>query len=303
MQAYTEALERALGAIVQRATGELALLKEQASAVVAQASAKIAEAEVRLQQVEARIASVRDGVDGAPGRDGLDGVPGRDGSNGRDGAPGERGLQGERGADGLPGRNGVDGAPGRDGAPGERGRDGIDGKDGAPGERGPEGPAGKLPIVRAWEDRVHYEGDVVHLNGSSWQALRDTGRQPPHADWQIIASAGRDGTDGRSFVHRGPWSPAETYGAMDVVMLGGSGFVAVRDAPGECPGEGWKLIASKGSRGAPGERGAQGERGPAGPAGAALVAADIDDDGTLTLTNADGSRVVCDLYPLLSRLG
>lgn len=276
MQAYTEALERALGAIVQRATGELALLKEQASAVVAQASAKIAEAEVRLQQVEARIAFVRDGVDGAPGRDGLDGAAGR---------------------------NGVDGAPGRDGAPGERGRDGIDGKDGAPGERGPEGPAGKLPIVRNWEDRVHYEGDVVHLNGSSWQALRDTGHQPPHADWQIIASAGRNGTDGRSFVHRGPWSQTEVYGAMDVVMLGGSGFVAVRDDPGGCPGEGWKLIASKGSRGAPGERGAQGERGPAGPPGAALVAADIDDDGILTLTNADGSRVACDLYPLLSRLG
>lgn len=273
MQAYTEALERALGAIVQRATGELALLKEQASAVVAQASAKIAEAEVRLQQVEARIAFVRDGVDGAPGRDGLDGAAGRDGSNGRDGAPGERG------------------------------RDGIDGKDGAPGERGPEGPAGKLPIVRNWEDRVHYEGDVVHLNGSSWQALRDTGHQPPHADWQIIASAGRNGTDGRSFVHRGPWSQTEVYGAMDVVMLGGSGFVAVRDDPGGCPGEGWKLIASKGSRGAPGERGAQGERGPAGPPGAALVAADIDDDGILTLTNADGSRVACDLYPLLSRLG
>lgn len=273
MQAYTEALERALGAIVQRATGELALLKEQASAVVAQASAKIAETEVRLQQVEARIASVRDGIDGAPGRDGLDGADGRDGSNGRDGAPGERG------------------------------RDGIDGKDGAPGERGPEGPAGKLPIVRNWEDRVHYEGDVVHLNGSSWQALRDTGHQPPHADWQIIASAGRNGTDGRSFVHRGPWSQTEVYGAMDVVMLGGSGFVAVRDDPGGCPGEGWKLIASKGSRGAPGERGAQGERGPAGPPGAALVAADIGDDGILTLTNADGSRVACDLYPLLSRLG
>ena len=144
---------------------------------------------------------------------------------------------------------------------------------------------------------------MVHLNGSSWQALRDTGHQPPHADWQIIASAGRNGTDGRSFVHRGPWSQTEVYGAMDVVMLGGSGFVAVRDDPGGCPGEGWKLIASKGSRGAPGERGAQGERGPAGPPGAALVAADIGDDGILTLTNADGSRVACDLYPLLSRLG
>jgi hypothetical protein len=28
----------------------------------------------------------------------------------------------------------------------------------------------------------------------------------------------------------------------------------------------------------------------------------VDDDGMLTLTNADGSRVTCDLYPLLSRL-
>ena len=276
MQAYTEALERALGAIVARASGELALLKEQAAAVVAQASAKIAEAEVRLQQVEARIASVRDGVDGAPGRDGLDGSPGRDG---------------------------VDGAPGRDGAPGERGRDGIDGKDGAPGERGPEGQLGKLPMVRAWVDRVHYKGDVVHHAGSAWQAMRDTGREPPHADWQIIASAGRDGVDGRSFVHRGPWSPEVSYQAMDVVMMGGSGFVAVRDEPGPCPGDGWRLVASKGSRGAPGERGPQGERGMPGPAGPALVAADIDDDGVLTMTNADGSRVICDLYPLLSRLG
>ena len=47
------------------------------------------------------------------------------------------------------------------------------------------GPAGKLPLVRVYQpEAVHYEGDVVVHSGATWQALRDTGRAPPHAgDW------------------------------------------------------------------------------------------------------------------------
>jgi hypothetical protein len=45
-------------------------------------------------------------------------------------------------------------------------------------------------------------------------------------------------------------------------------FIALKDAPGLCPGPGWQLIASQGKRGAAGEKG---ERGPKGDAGASGV--------------------------------
>ncbi len=65
-----------------------------------------------------------------------------------------------------------------------------------PAKDGEPGKPGKLPIVRLWVDEVHYEGAVVTHQGSLWQALRDTGREPPHADWQCVARAGRDGEPG-----------------------------------------------------------------------------------------------------------
>jgi hypothetical protein len=85
------------------------------------------------------------------------------------------------------------------------------------------------------------------------------------------------------------------------VALGGASFGARRDDPGPCPGDGWQLIAAQGKRGNAGERGAsvKGERGLPGVAPASMA---VDDDGLLTLTNADGSTVACDLYPLLSKL-
>jgi hypothetical protein len=109
------------------------------------------------------------------------------------------------------------------------------------------------------------------------------------------------GRDGRSFAIRGTWLESETYCELDVVALNGASFGARRDDPGPCPGDGWQLIAAQGKRGNAGERGAsvKGERGPPGVPPASIA---VDDDGMLTLTNADGSRVTCDLYPLLSRL-
>jgi len=112
---------------------------------------------------------------------------------------------------------------------------------------------------------------------------------------------GADGSNGRSFAIRGTWSEAESYHELDVVALNGASFGARRDDPGPCPGEGWQLIAAQGKRGNPGERGApgKGDRGLPGVAPAGLT---IDDEGLLTLTNADGSKLTCDLYPLLSGL-
>ncbi|MFT8245202.1 hypothetical protein [Roseomonas sp. BN140053] len=148
---------------------------------------------------------------------------------------------------------------------------------------------------------MHYEGDVVTLGGSVYQAQRDTGREPPHEDWLCIAAAGRDGADGRTFTIRGTWAESEAYRHLDVVALNGASFAARRDDPGPCPGEGWQMIAAQGKRGQSGEpgRAARGEPGPPGPP---VVALDVDAEGMLTLTNADGSVASLDLYPLLSKL-
>jgi hypothetical protein len=177
---------------------------------------------------------------------------------------------------------------------------GPQGERGAPGEPGPQG---KLAVARAWEDRVHYEGEVVTLDGSTYQALRDTGRQPPAEDWALLASRGADGAEARGLMFLGTYAAENDYERLNVVALNGASFVAKTDNPGPCPGEGWQLMAAQGKRGAPGERGPQGAKGDRGAPGAAVAALSIDDDGLFTLTNGDGSTVACDLYPLLSRLG
>lgn len=179
-------------------------------------------------------------------------------------------------------------------------RDGADGKD---GERGPEGAPGRLALVKAWADEVTYEGECRAHNGATYQALRDTAKEPPHTDWQCIAAAGRDGVDGRSFALRGLYDEKAEYRALDVVALNGASFGAIKDDPGPCPGEGWKMLAAQGKAGKPGEKGVgvKGDRGNPGPGVRGLTV--DNDNGLLTLTNGDGSEVTCDLYPLLSKLG
>jgi hypothetical protein len=166
---------------------------------------------------------------------------------------------------------------------------------------GKDGRDGKLPIVKPWQDAVHYEGDVVTSDGRLYQALRDTGKAPGHDDWLCIADRGKDGIDGNTFSVRGTWIEGEDYRNLDVVAINGASFVAKQDAPGPCPGEGWQMIAAQGKRGHPGERGV-GLKGDRGSPGEPVVAGDVSDDGVLTLTNGDGSQVSIDLYPLLSKL-
>lgn len=302
--------------------------------------ARLAEVETRLQsvaelerQVRERLASLKDGEAGAQGDVGPEGQPGEPGPVGERGAAGDRGEQGERGFDlddfdtevvddgrtlvlaftrgdltekheiplpvGPQGEVGTAGAPGERGEAGPAGERGLDGEPGTPGERGPEGAPGKLPIAKIWNDDVHYEGDVVTHDGGTYQAQKDTARTPPHEDWRCLAQAGRNGADGRSFAVRGTWQEDAAYQAMDVVALGGASFVAKQDEPGPCPGEGWQLMSAQGKRGNAGERGMPGPKGDPGPS---AVSFEADGDGVLTITNADGSRVTCDLYPLLSRL-
>jgi hypothetical protein len=153
---------------------------------------------------------------------------------------------------------------------------------------------GRFPIANAWSDAVHYDGEVVVHRGATWQARRDTGREPPHADWICLAAPG---TDGRGFVVRGTWQESGTYDEHDIVALNGSSFVARRDAPGPCPGEGWQLWASRGGAGK-----ATVTKGDRGKDGVEPVALTADDDGVLTLTLSDGRTFSADLYPLLARV-
>jgi hypothetical protein len=75
---------------------------------------------------------------------------------------------------------------------------------------------------------------------------------------------------------RGTWNPEGDYGMLDVVAYNGGSFVALRDDPGVCPGEGWQALCLPGKRGHQGPRGERGERGPQGQPAPTIVAWEID---------------------------
>ena len=56
------------------------------------------------------------------------------------------------------------------------------------GHRGAPGKEGRFPQARVWRDQVHYAGDVVVYEGSTYQAVNDTGKPPTFAnDWTLLA--------------------------------------------------------------------------------------------------------------------
>jgi hypothetical protein len=77
-------------------------------------------------------------------------------------------------------------------------------------------------------------------------------------------------------------------------MVNGSSFVALRDWPGPCSGDGWHLLASRGSRGqrgAEGTRGIMGLRGERGEAAPAIRAWEVDRTHYLAIpVMSDGFR-------------
>ncbi len=140
-----------------------------------------------------------------------------------------------------------------------------------PGPQGERGPAGHMKTAKAYQGGVHYDGDVVAHKGATYQALRDTGQEPPHADWLCLAERGKD-ADG--FAVRSTYDADTEYKRFDIVAMNGGSFVALKDAPGACPGAGWQLWTSPGKRGEkglPGERGERGLRGEQGSPGPVIV--------------------------------
>jgi integrin beta 3 len=162
-------------------------------------------------------------------------------------------------------RNGETGPAGTDGPEGVQGIPGAPGEAGERGERGADGPAGKLPPLRVWTEGVHYEGNVVSCAGSTWQAMRDTAREPPHEDWTCLAAAGVDGRDAPVGEVCGLYDAARKYKGFDLVAYDGGEWRAKHDDPGRLPGPGWALSAVQGKRGAKGEAGPRGPSGAAGP--------------------------------------
>jgi hypothetical protein len=305
LEAWRDALGEVLDTERRQWQRERMLIEAQAQATINELRAVVAELRGEImRQVAERLATVRDGAPGeaglpgppgppgepgAPGPQGLAGAPGDPGAPGAAGEagppgpagpagePGAMGLQGPQGLAGAPAEPGALGAKGEPGTPGVAGVAGADGHAGAPGERGLPGPAGEpgpvgpkgapgaLPVARAFvPDTVHYEGAVVIHAGATFQAARDTGQAPGHQDWTCLARPGRDASLPRV---RGTFSDGESYAALDIVALSGSSFMARREAPGPCPGEGWQLIASAGKAGIKGPAGERGDRGEAGPRG------------------------------------
>ena len=60
---------------------------------------------------------------------------------------------------------------------------------------------------------------------------------------------------------KGTHNPQAEYSVGDVVALDGGSFIARKDNPGKCPGDGWQLMARQGQRGIAGP---EGKRGPPG---------------------------------------
>jgi hypothetical protein len=196
---------------------------------------------------------------------------------------GERGEAGPSGRDGSDGKDGVGLAAAlinRDGelvvtttdgqirelglVVGRDGRDGVDGKDGLPGRDGQAGERGEKG-----ED----------------------------------GTAGRDGKDAYPGEARGLFDPAAEYLARDIVALNGSAFMARRDNPGECPGDGWMLLASRGKRGERGETGERGPEGKSGKDGAQPIALKFDADTMQFITVLDsGEMLEADFGPIADKI-
>lgn len=170
------------------------------------------------------------------------------------------------GKDGERGEKGDEGAPGKDGDQGPPGRDGSNGADGRDG---------------ADADMEALQNELIELVAAF-----------------PIPENGKDGKDAYPGEARGLFDPTAEYRAMDVVSFNGSEWRAKRDNPGELPGDGWMLSASKGKRGDRGERGPVGV-GKDGKDGATPVELKFDADKMqFIMALDDGNILEADFYPV-----
>lgn len=149
---------------------------------------------------------------------------------------------------------GEPGPQGEPGAPGERGELGAQGQPGARGEPGESiiGPSG--PPGKAGAD-------------------------------------GAAGEPGKGFTVCGTHDVTVHYRALDVVAFGGSSWVALKDAPGEMPGDGWQLFSSVGKRGERGRDGSDGSDGRDAPTLAGIEFNPTDCSLVIKMSDGSGPRI------------
>jgi len=125
-------------------------------------------------------------------------------------------------------------------------------------------PPAKFPSVMAYRaDLIYHKDEIVTFAGSTYQATKETAHAPPSPEWTCLAAAGA------GLTIRGTYDVYKKYQKLDVVIINGSSFAALKDNPGPCPDSGdWHLLASRGSRGQRGAEGARGLMGPRGERGA-----------------------------------
>src|SRR6266850_1266608 len=169
------------------------------------------------------------------------------GPTGPVGPAGPAGLQGTKGDTGAAGPQGSQGAKGDTGAVGAQGSQGPVGSQGAKGDTGAVGPQGSQGA----------KGDTGAVGAQGSQGAKgDTG------------AVGSQGHQGDGFTFRGVYDANQTYAPYDVIVFGGSAYLAIAPtsgAPDVDPS--WTLFVAKGDTGPTGATGATGAIGPLGPLG------------------------------------
>lgn len=224
-----------------------------------------------VRKVEERLSEVKDGRDGVDGKDGQDGCD-------ADMVSLTKQVETLVAAIPVP-ENGKDGVDGEQGPPGEVGPPGKDGEQGPAGSDGINGADGK-------------DGADADMEGLE-KLLIDLVAAFP------IPENGKDGADAYPGEAKGLFDPTVTYRALDVVSFNGSEWRAKKDEPGELPGDGWMLSASKGKRGDRGEKGDRGIEGKSGKDGAQPVGIKFDgDEMKFVMVLDDGNQLDADFYPI-----
>jgi len=145
-------------------------------------------------------------------------------------------------------------------------RNGVDGAPGPAGEPGPAGPPGPQGAPGAPGERGE--------------------RGEP----------GTAGANARQWRHRRYYDAKQAYDEGDVVAHDGGSWLALQDAPGPLPGDGWAQLTTRGQRGKPGDRG---ERGPAGAEGRGVADVFVNESGEALVVEFSDS--VQRAIPLVTR--
>lgn len=180
------------------------------------------------------------------------------------------------------------------------GRDGTDGKDGRDGA-----DADMEALAKRVEDfvsaiKVPVDGkdgrDGIDGKDADMEALQK--RLSDYIESLPIPENGKDGKDAYPGEAKGLFDPEAAYRAMDVVSFNGSEWRAKRDDPGELPGDGWMLSASRGKRGDVG-KGEPGKPGKDGKDGANPVELKFDAEKMqFIMALDDGNVLEADFYPV-----